>query len=324
MGENNIDAQRMQMNFAPAQNVPRLLTASGGVVLTSTGSTTAAGTRRVESQALEIHFANNSQGGTTPGPARLESVNTLAPARVEWQSVSMSGGKPVQQITRMNGKQMNLRFDGQNQLQQLVSSGGVEVNRQMGDAPEQTTTSRELNVKFSGSGEWATVDQMGDVRFQEGLRSGQADRAHLDHATNTTTLNGSVILVDSSTRTTAQSAIFTQGSNELRADGKVISTALRGGAANLSNLADEPAHVSADHLVADTARGHAVYSGKGRLWQGQSLIEADTIELDSPSHVMIARGIVRGVFPQTAWSPKPGEAWDQNTLRPGHPAGLCI
>jgi lipopolysaccharide export system protein LptA len=308
MGEDKIEAQRMQMNFAPAQNVPRLLTASGGVVLTSTGSTTAAGTRRVDSQALEIHFASDSRGGTTPGPARLESINTLAPARVEWQSVSTAGGKPVPQITRMNGKHMNLRFDGQNQLQQLVSSGGVEVNRRIGDAPEQTTTSRELNVKFSGSGEWSAVDQMGNVRFQEGVRSGQADSAHLDRATNTTTLNGSVVLVDSSTRTTAQSAIFTQSSNELRADGKVISTALRGGAGNLSNLADEPAHVSADHLVADTARGHAVYSGKGRLWQGQSVIEGDTIELDSPSHVVVARGHVRGVFPQAAWSPKPGPA----------------
>jgi lipopolysaccharide export system protein LptA len=79
-------------------------------------------------------------------------------------------------------------------------------------------------------------------------------------------------------------------------------------ASSISNLAQEPAHISAEHLVADTARGHAVYSGKGRLWQGQSVIEGDTIELDSPTHILLVKGHVRGVFPQAAWNPKPGEA----------------
>jgi lipopolysaccharide export system protein LptA len=49
-----------------------------------------------------------------------------------------------------------------------------------------------------------------------------------------------------------------------------------------------------------------VYSGKGRLWQGQTVIEGDTIELDGPTHVLLVKGNVRGVFPQAAWSPKPG------------------
>ena len=69
-------------------------------------------------------------------------------------------------------------------------------------------------------------------------------------------------------RTTAQSAMFTQGSNELRADGNVLTTELRAGTGSLSNLAPEPAHILAEHLVADMARGHAIYSGGGRLWQG--------------------------------------------------------
>ena len=310
-GEDGIDTGHLQMDLGTRRNVPRLLTASGGVTLISRGATVATGTRRVESEALEMHYGNNSGAG----PARLESVNTLAPARVEWQNTSMAGGKPVKQTMRMNGKQMNLRFDEQNQLQQLVSSGGVEVTRQLGDGPEQTTSSRELTAKFSGAGEWSTVDQIGDVRFREGLRGGQADRAHLDRATNTTTLNGSVILTDANLRTTAQSAVFTQGSNELRADGNVLTTELRAGTGSFSNFAPEPAHVSAEHLVADTARGHAVYSGNSRLWQGQSVIEADTIELDSPTRILVARGKVRGVFPQAAWSPKPGQAAIQTTDR---------
>jgi lipopolysaccharide export system protein LptA len=134
---------------------------------------------------------------------------------------------------------------------------------------------------------------------------GQGDRAHLDRATNTATLTGSVILADATMRTTAQTATFMQGSNELRADGNVLSTELRAGAGSV-NFAPEPAHVSAAHLVADVARGHAVYSGGSRLWQGESVIEADTVELDNPSRMLVAKGHVRGVFPQAARPAKAG------------------
>jgi LPS export ABC transporter protein LptC len=306
-GEDAIGAGRVQVELATRQNVPRLLTAGGGVTITSRSSTPAGGTRRVESEALEMHFSERSR----PGQALLESVNTLAPARIEWQNVaapngSAANGKPVKQTMRMRGQQMNLQFDGQNQLQQLASSGGVEVTRQIGDGPEQSTASRELTAKFSNTGEWSTVDQTGDVRFHEGPRTGQGDRAHLDRGTNTATLTGSVILSDPAMRTTAQTATFTQGSNELRADGNVLSTELRAGTGSVTNLAEAPAHVSAAHLVADVARGHAVYSGGSRLWQGDSVIEGDTVELDNPSHILVARGHVRGVFPQAAWTPKGG------------------
>ena len=315
VGGDGIDAGRVQVDLATRDNMPRLLTASNGVTLTSTSAAFNGGTRHVESDALEIHFSNSSR----PGQNHVESVNTLAPARVDWENVALVNGKPVPQSTRMAGKQMNLKFDGQNQLQQLVSSGGVEVTRKLGDAPEQTTASRELMAKFDKAGEWTTIEQTGDVHFHDAQRAGQGDRAHVDRATNTVTLDGSVILADATTRTTAQSASFAQGANTLRADGHVLTTDLHPAQASISNFAQEPAHISAEHLVADTARGHAVYSGKGRLWQGQSVIEGDTIELDSPTHILVAKGQVRGVFPQAAWNPKPGEAPGQSSSKTARP-----
>ncbi|HXR09394.1 MAG TPA: hypothetical protein VN792_01395, partial [Candidatus Acidoferrales bacterium] len=304
VGEDGIDAGRIQVDLATSDNTPRLLTASNGVTLTSTSASFNGGTRHVQSDALEIHFSSDSR----PGQTLVESVNTLAPARVDWQNVTLVNGKPVSQSTRMAGRQMNLKFDGQNQLQQLVSAGGVEVTRKLGDAPDEITASRELTTKFDGAGEWATIDQTGSVHFRDGQRAGQGEHAHVDRASNMVTLDGSVVIADAATRTTAQSASFVQGTSTLRADGHVLTTELRPTGASISNLAQEPAHVAAEHLVADTARGHAVYSGKGRLWQGQSVIEGDTIELDSPTHILVAKGKVRGVFPQAAWNPKPGEA----------------
>ena len=179
--------------------------------------------------------------------------------------------------------------------------------RKVGDAPEQTTASRELIARFSNAGEWSTIDQTGDVHFRDGQRNAQGDRAHADRAANDVTLDGSVVFADTTTRTTARTATFLQGSNTLRADGNVLTTELSAAAGSISKFAPEPSHVSADHLVADTARGHAVYTGGGRLWQGQSVIQADTIELDSASRTVLARGNVRGVFPEAAWSPAPGQ-----------------
>ena len=43
---------------------------------------------------MEIHFSNDSR----PGQSLMESVNTLAPARVDWQNVALVNGKSIPQI----------------------------------------------------------------------------------------------------------------------------------------------------------------------------------------------------------------------------------
>ncbi|MGH9680043.1 MAG: LptA/OstA family protein, partial [Candidatus Acidiferrales bacterium] len=286
---------------------PRLLTASGGVTLNSTSLTPNRGTRRVRSDALEIHFSRKS----LPRQTLIESVNSLGPAEVDWQNTALMNGKPAAQSMRMNGKVMNLKFGPQNQLRELDSSGGVEVTRKLGGAPEETTASRDLTARFSSTGEWSTIDQVGDVRFRDGLFTGQAARAHADRSANTVTLNGSVVFSDATTRTTAESAAFSQDTNTLRAGGHVLTTdlsAAASGAGRISDFAAEPAHISADGLTVDTTRGRAVYSGNGRLWQGQSVIQADRIELDNATHLLVATGDVRGVFPEASWSPRPGQS----------------
>ena len=174
VGGDGIDAGRIQVDLATRDNLPRLLTASAGVTLTSTSASFNGGSRRVQSDAIEIHFSKN----TRPGQTLMESVNTLAPARVDWQNVEIANGKPVPQTTRMTGKRMNLKFDGQNQLQQLVSSGDVEVTRKLGDAPDQTLLYR-ANLRQSLDNTWAngqTIEQSGDVRyFHDADHAGRGD-----------------------------------------------------------------------------------------------------------------------------------------------------
>jgi LPS export ABC transporter protein LptC len=299
-GRDEITAARIRLDLATRLNVPRLLSALGGVSLFFTSADPKGGTRRVETDALEIHFSDQSQ----PRATAIDYVNTLAPARAELRNSALLNGKPAEQLMRIYGTEMNLKFGPDNRVRQLTGSGGVEVNRKVGDAPEQTITSKDLAARFSDSGDWSSVDQTGDVRFRDDLRSGQADHAHAEHSANAVTLDGSVSFSDAATRTTARSVTFSQNSKTLRADGNVLTTELSAGAGGVSNFAPAPAHISASQLVANTSTGHATYTGGGRLWQGQSVIQADTIDLDSPTHTLIATGHVHGVFPESAWSPK--------------------
>ncbi len=323
-GRDEITSARLRIDLTTRQNVPRLLSALGGVTLFSTSADPKGGTRRVETDALEIHFSDKSR----PRQTAIETVNTLAPARAELRNTGLLNGKPAEQFVRMNGTEINLKFGPENRVRQLTGSGGVEVHRKIGDAPEQMTTSKDLVARFSDSGDWSTIDQTGDVRFRDDLRAGQADRAHAERSANAVTLDGSVSFSDATTRTTARSVTFSQNSKTLRADGNVLSTELSAGSGGISNFAPEPAHISAEHLAANTSSGHAMYTGGARLWQGQSVIQADSIDLDSPTHTLVATGHVHGVFPESAWSPRgaqgpgsaPGAAPGTKPATNAHPA----
>ena len=53
-------------------------------------------------------------------------------------------------------------------------------------------------------------------------------------------------------------------------------------------------------MQANSKTGRALYTGHARLWQGDSVMEADSIELLREERVMNAVGNVRAVFPQAA------------------------
>ena len=53
-------------------------------------------------------------------------------------------------------------------------------------------------------------------------------------------------------------------------------------------------------MQANSKTGSALYTGHARLWQGDSVMEADSIELLREERVMNAVGNVRAVFPQAA------------------------
>jgi lipopolysaccharide export system protein LptA len=289
-GNDQLQADRMETELYPISNQPRLLVATGNVVVHSNRM---GAVRNLQTSILRLDFASATQGGD----ARLK--HALAPAgAVEFQDTAILSGKPAVERMRLTAQRLEADFTGQNDLKELRGSQGVQFERQIGEASPQTTTSREMIAQFVPGGRWSTVDQTENVQLHQDNQSAQAERAHFDRVSNTTLLEGSVVLTDATSRTTALSAIFNQTTNEVRALGRVATIESSTNNSQFVNFAPGPGRVSGDRMDANSATGHAVYSGNARLWQGDSIVEGDTIELDRQTHTLTAIGQVHAVFPQ--------------------------
>ncbi|MGH9787288.1 MAG: hypothetical protein ACRD4U_01120, partial [Candidatus Acidiferrales bacterium] len=112
---------------------------------------------------------------------------------------------------------------------------------------------------------------------------------------------------DAQTRTTAREIQLDDRTGLLRADGEVRTT--YNASADSPGLpaqagfgSGEPAHLAAERLRAERASGRAVYQGKARLWQGESRLAADSIELTRTPRRLVAEGNVSGHFLDAASS----------------------
>lgn len=283
--ENHIEAQRAELVFDPGASAPRRLQASGsvkGAWQTVQGDDT----RQVETESLLLTFAQ-----TPPGrPRRVERIETLAPGVVRW-----SAGE---ETTRVRGQRLVADFDTRNRVRQISGSSGVEIERRLGQRPVQESRSNEVSVAFAAGGGWTEMQQRGNVRFREGERTAQAERATIVRTTDVISLTGGATVADSLTRTSAQTLSFNQRTGEIRAGGNVQTTYRAAEPSGITNFAAQPAHISAEQLRANRDTGQVVYSGHARLWQGDAVIEAGQIELLRDDRRLEARGDVLALFPQ--------------------------
>jgi len=305
----HISASRLDLEMVPKVNQPKTLNANGAVKLESTRGSLV---RNMETAALVMDFvpASPKREGMRP-MYRPGSARTLAPATVIMHEPIPGDPKSQQRVTRITGQRIVTEFSDRNHLRSMEAHGGTELERDFPGKPPQTSTSEDLNAQFDSQGQWTMLDQSGNVRIHYSDRSGQAAKGHVDRASDVVTLTGSVEANDAATRTTADSITFNQRSDEIHADGHVLTTYRKpaGTTANTTNasgmgmspnLGPEPAHITAEHLVGNSTSGHALYSGHARLWQGDSTMEADEIELNRVARQLDARGNVRAVFIQVA------------------------
>ncbi|MBI3405543.1 MAG: hypothetical protein HY046_08810 [Acidobacteria bacterium] len=231
----------------------------------------------------------------------LSRAETLAPAVIELRQAD--------EQSRVRAGRVVAEFGGRSEIRRVLGSGGVDVERRIGRRPPQQTSSRDLTLQFDGRGDWTEATQTTDVRFREGTRTGQSQQARAVRATDMVYLTGAATVSDAVSRTSAASIEINQRTGEILAKGGVRTSYLqatqKADASFVPAFAPQPAHITAEELRANADEGRALYSGKARLWQGDAVIESESIELlkgTGEERQLIARTNVRALIPQTRGS----------------------
>jgi len=305
--QHSFKAQSASMEMVSGRNAPKLLVLRGSVdARTNTGARGSGGaksgdTRRLTTEELRLTFLEEDtqlKNGGVKG-TKLASADTAGAGRIEWNETGDASTKPSQTVLQAN--QLGMKFDSSGKASRLDARGNVRTERSAVDAEKQTATARNGFVELQEQGGWSRMELSEDVKLNQGTRTARADQAMFERAQQTATLTGHATARDATTLTSAQKLTFWQATGDVQGEGAVRSSDLsaRGSAVHLAPVA---ANVSADHLSGNSKSGRALYSGRARLWQGDSVLEAQSIELLKNERMMNAAGNVRAVFPQAPGS----------------------
>ena len=286
----NLEAESGDMEMWPGLNQAKLLTLRGNVRVNGRDPKSGM-TRSLTSNAVQLTFA----GGKAGEANRVQHAETLERGAMEWLDAAAVRSK-------LAADKLALDFSAQGKPQLLNATGAVQSQREIPGRPVQIANSATGVAQLSAGGDWSQITLRGNVRLREADRNAEAQQAVFARAAQTTVLTGQAMVRDAGSETHAPKLTFFQSTGDIEAEGPVRSTdfASKGSSLQMSSV---PANLSADHMRANSKTGRAVYTGHARLWQGASVLEAETIELLRPTRILNATGNVRAVFPQ---APQPG------------------
>jgi len=299
----DFSAETASLELRPKVNQPKDLNLKGNVQL-KTKAGKIGESRTLQTSALLVEFAERKKGQSS----KLARAETQARSTLEWTdpvpqaALSATAVGAGSSRTSLTADKLVLQFGTEGRARQLVATGNVLTDRTLPGNPVQTATAHSGVAQLLESGGWSQMELQGEVKLKEGDKSGQADHVVFVRSAQTATLTGKAIVRDATTETRSPRITFVQSSGEIHAEGGVRSTDFSTKNSSLQ-LATTPVNISADALLANSKTGRALYSGHARLWQGDSVMEADSIELLRETKVLNASGNVRAVFPQL-----PGQA----------------
>jgi len=283
-------AQRGEMEMWPRVNQAKLVTLRGDVFL-QTQDAQAGTSRNLRTNALQLEF----QGGLEGQASHLRHAETLEHGTTEW--IDAAGAH-----SKLTADKLAMEFGDAGKARLMTATGAVQTERELKARPTQTASAAKGSAALEPSGGWSQMNLQGDVHLKEGDRTGEAQQAVFARVAQTAVLTGQAVVRDASSETHAPKITFRQSTGDVEAEGGVHSIQFSGQTGTM-HLGPVPANISADHLQANSKTGRALYTGHARLWQGPSVLEADSIELLKETRVMNAVGNVRGVFQEAATGP---------------------
>ena len=293
-----VKSQSAEMEMVAGLNAPRLLVLKGGVEATTNATsgvskTEGGDSRRLTTDELRIAFAEK---GHASG-ARLQSAETGGPGRLELNDAVNTSSKAARTVLQAN--QLSMKFDSVGAASRLDAKGSVQTERTVAGGNKQTASANNGFVLMERNDGWSLMELSENVQLSELQRTARADKAEFVRADQTATLTGHATARDLTSQTSAQKLIFWQATGDVRGEGNVRSSDLS--ARNTTvHLAPAASNISADNMTGNARIGRALYSGHARLWQGDSVMEAESIELLRNERVLKAAGNVRAVFPQAS------------------------
>jgi lipopolysaccharide export system protein LptA len=280
-----MQAETANVEMWPGVNQAKIMTLHGNVHMNQRDPKTGT-TRKLVTTVLQMNFAGGKPGEPNP----VQHAETLARATMDWNDTPTSQSK-------LSADKLAVDFGAAGKAKDLIATGNVETERKMEGKPTQTATSATGEAQLDASGAWTQITLHGNVHMKEGDRTAEAHQAVFERAPQSTVLTGQAVARDESSITRATKITFHQDSGDIEAEGKVRSTDL-GNNPDGIHLSTTPSNVTSEHMVGNSKAGRALYTGNARMWQGQSVLEADSIELLRQTRVLNAKGNVRAVFPK--------------------------
>ena len=230
---------------------------------------------------------------------------------VEYREVTREGlvESRVDRVIRSTRLETNLR-EGIGIIENARFIGNVVFEDL---AVDRVVASDTLETMLTGGSEGLQTAQFaGNVRFRDGTTEAVSETAIYAVSAGMITLQQAEAsgrparVVDTRSSVEAATIDLLMNGAGLKASGGVTSilTASEnesegaGTEAKMPGLvsSDDPVYVTSDELLYDGKTGLALYTGHARLWQGETTVQADSIELDERTADLKASGAARSTF----------------------------
>lgn len=262
-----------------------------------------AGGRRISGRSIDLAFA--ADGTTVTGLNATQDVEVQLPA---------APGAAARRIAAAT-----LTAEGATGIETAAFGGGVVYEETRGGergAPPAPRTARSLRLSVRtepGFGEIKEADFRGNVHIEDGATTAEGPRAVYRIAQDTFDVSPSdgdpgppPSMNDGRVLVNARTISFSAGKKRLRAETDVRSSiqpskdrnaaAQKGGRLPSMLKEDEPVNVTSHQLDYDGAAGKAVYTGDAKLFQGNTSVLGDVVEVDDRTANLTAKGHVRTVM----------------------------
>ena len=236
-----------------------------------------------------------SSGSEQTVEVRGQTLEMEWPPQAEGESFLRARERGELRVTRKTGlleiaaRFLEVRMGGR-RFKNLGAEGNVAVRDERPGRPVRRTSSENLHMDFSDSGELIAARQSVNFRFESDRWQAQAGRARYSAEGSVFHLEENPSVRDSSSRTTAGEIEIREGEGILYARGGVRTTLSKPKAGG--GPGSGPIHLAAKELTAHREQGWIRYQGEARLWEGENRLAADIIEWQPEPWKVLASGNV--------------------------------